>query len=171
MNFGVIFAAACCCLIPIAAVRNVYDTLKNKPKWYEIVIYIVAPIGVAIGTYYYVFFVRQLDVVAIFSGDESPSVWSDLIFSFLIPTIILSGLFISYHLIKNVTWHFFVLTALGFIFLSWSYIIYETILYSQDFGPAQNPEFPNVLWAIAVFISGLIVALFEMRTEHLKRPE
>ncbi len=171
MNFGVIFAAICCCLIPIAVIRNISDTLNKKPKWYEVVIYVVAPVGVAIGTYYYIFFVRDFDVAAAFTKSGSTSVLSDLIIDFLIPTVILSGLFISYQLYKNVCWHFFVITLLGFLFLSWAYIIYETILFSQDFGPAQNPEFPNVLWAIAVFVSGLIVALFEMRTELLKKQE
>lgn len=166
MSFGVIFASLCCCMILIASIRNIIHTVGKKPELNEYVIYAIAPAGVAIGIFYYIFFVREVDVVQLFTGYTSINVWLDLVISFVLPTIILSALFVSYHLIKNAILHFIIITSQCFILMAWALIIWNTVYLSQDFGPAQNPEFPNTLWSISVIVTFLIVALFERHQKH-----
>lgn len=172
MSFGVIFASACCCLILIASIRNIIATIgKNKPEFNEIVIYAITPAGVSIGIFYYAFFVRDLDIVLLFSNYATINIWLDLVVSFILPTIILSGLFVSYHFTKNAILHFLIITAQSFIILIWGLIIRKTILLSQDFGPVETAEFPNALWSVAVIMTFLVVALFERHHKQKKKNE
>lgn len=166
MIFGIILSVICCFLILGALLKITQEARGKSPDWIDNVIYIVAPYGLAISAFYYVFFLRDIDMANVFAGFNSQNIFIDIILNIILPAAVLSFLCISYRVIAKVGWQFFVITALGFILLSWLYIISLTARFSSVEAPALKPEFPIVQWSCAVFVTALVIAVFERRRGH-----
>jgi hypothetical protein len=167
MIFGIILSVICCFLILYALLRIIQEARGKNADWRDNVIYIIAPIGLAVSAFYYIFFLRQVDLANVFVGFGSLNIFLDIILNIILPAAVLSFLCISYRVIMKVGWHFFIITALGFILLSWLYIISLTARLSSGYAPSVRPEFPIVQWSCAVFIVALVVAVYERRREPL----
>jgi len=170
MIFGIVLSVICCFLILGALLKITQESRGKNPDWRDNVIYIIAPYGLAISAFYYIFFWREVDMVSLFAGFNSQNIIVDVILNIILPASVLTFLTISYRVISKVGWQFFIITALGFILLSWLYIIALTARAPRSFSGIK-PEFPIVQWSCAVFLTALAIAIFERRREQPEKKE
>lgn len=163
MIFGIIISVICCGLILAGLVMITRNSIGKKPELIDRITYIIAPYGLAICLYYYIFFWKNVDIAMAFSGLGNFNVFADILINIILPAAILSFLFISFQAVRNIGWRVFTITLLAFFLLAWLNIIWKTIDYNQSFGSAARPGFPIVQWSSAVFIALLVIAVFERR--------
>jgi len=163
MVFGIILSIICCVLLLVALIKITLEARGKNADWSTNVIYFIAPYGLAISVFYYVFFWRAIDLAEMFAGFNTFNIFVDIIFNVILPAAILTALVLSYRMLDKVGWQFFIIAALLFILLCWLYVIIEVIGFSGMHSAGIKPPFPIVQWSCAVFIAALIVAISERR--------
>ncbi len=171
MIFGIILSLIGCTLVGAGLYFIARDAFGKSPEPLDKVIYVISPYGLAASLFYYVFFWRDVDLTAIFAGFNSMGILADIFVNILIPFIILAGLFLSYFIIQNVWWRFFITMALVFILQTWLDIVWLTFDYSRSHSTPVKPGFPIVQWSCAVFIVALVSAVFMRKRNGLLKKE
>lgn len=172
MIFGIIISVVCCGLILTGLIMITRNSIGKKPELIDRITYIIAPYGLAICLYYYIFFWKNVDIGVAFSGLGSINVFADILVNIILPAAILSFLFISFQAFRNIGWRVFTITLLTFFLLAWLNIIWKAIDFNQSFN-GSRPGFPIVQWSSAVFIALLVIAVFERKRkgERVSEPE
>jgi len=168
MLFGVILSMICCGLIGFGIYFFTKMALGKKPESLDKIMYMIAPYGLAICMYYYIFHLREVDIAAAFVGFGTMNVILDIITNVILPAALLSILFVSFQMIQNIGWRFFVITILSFFLLAWLDITYKALDFSRNFGAAIRTDFPIVQWSASVFIALLVIAVSEHRRKGEK---
>ncbi|GEM_PF-2528618 len=170
MLFGVILSVICCGLILTGLIMITRNSIGRKPELLDRITYIIAPYGLAICMYYYIFFWRDVDIAAAFAGFAGMNIILDIVLNILIPAAILSFLFISFMAVRNIGWRIFTITFLAFFLLAWLNIVWLALDYSRNYSTSYKLGFPIVQWSGAVFVALLAFAVFE-RKRRRDHPE
>lgn len=161
--FGIFLSIFCCGVIGAGLFLNTRTALGKNPEAIDRILFMVAPYGLAVCVYYYIFFLRGVEMATVLSGSNSMGVIADILINVLLPAALLTLLFISFQMIKHVGWRIFSITVLTFFIIAWLHIIWLSIEYSRNYSAAVRPGFPIVQWSIAVFVALIVVTFTERK--------
>jgi hypothetical protein len=169
MSIGIFLSAICCILIGITLYFFSRDVISNKPVQWKKAIYLLAPYGLAISAYYYIFALHHDGTFNPFEDYASMSLVPDIILNIVLPVAILGFLVLSFRMTDKIILKLGIIIVLSFILFFWIDVFTDAISHARMRNTSVDRAYPLIQWSAAVFIVALAIAVMDPRSRFGKK--